>query len=312
MPHRPGVAADSDASTDGRAGEGRPRARGQRGELHLTLARVRGRTELVECRWRPPLQVHRALHPDPAAPDMAFVYVTSLGGGVVQGDRLRIEVRAGPGARAHLTTQGATRIYRAETGHAEQALRLEAAAGAYVEYLPEPLIPFRGSRWVQTAEIVLHPEAQVLYGELWVPGRVAMGERFAYDLLLHRLAVRSPEGAVLVAETACLRPAAAGLAGPAVLGEFDVVGSLYVLTRQADAIRLAARLHEAGQPEGGSVVGVASPEALAGATVLPGGAGVLFRVVAATEGGARGALHRAWAAAREALGAGPPPPVRRY
>ncbi len=65
-------------------------------------------------------------HLDAAAPDMAFVYVQNPTGGVFAGDRLLTSVTADPGARVHLTTQSATKLYRMEGGEARQELTLRA------------------------------------------------------------------------------------------------------------------------------------------------------------------------------------------
>ena len=69
------------------------------------------RTVLRHVHHRQPLQLGRLLYPDPALPEMAFLYVSLLGGGLVQGDRLSVRVDLEPDARAHVTTVAATRIY---------------------------------------------------------------------------------------------------------------------------------------------------------------------------------------------------------
>ena len=78
---------------------------------------------------------------DAADPDMAFVYVQNPTGGVFAGDRLLTSVTADAGARVHLTTQSATKLYRMDGGEARQELRFELAPGAYVENMPDAADP---------------------------------------------------------------------------------------------------------------------------------------------------------------------------
>jgi len=77
----------------------------------------------------------------------AFVYVQNPTGGVFEGDHLITSVIAQAGARVHLTTQSATKLYRTENAPARQELRFVLGAGAYVEHLPDRSFhtPDRGS-----------------------------------------------------------------------------------------------------------------------------------------------------------------------
>src|SRR4051812_46696096 len=132
-------------------------------------------------RQRFPLRTTAPFHLDAGAPDMAFVYVQNPTGGVFAGDRLRLSVAAEPGARVHLTTQSATKLYRMEAGDARQEVWLDVAAGAYVENVPDALIPQAGTRYRQRTVIELAEGAACVTAETLAPGRRAHGERFAYD-----------------------------------------------------------------------------------------------------------------------------------
>ena len=80
----------------------------------------RRRTVLAARRQRFPLRMTVPMYLDDHDPGMAFVYVQNPTGGVFAGDRLAQRVAAGPGTRVHVTTQSATKLYRADGGHAEQ------------------------------------------------------------------------------------------------------------------------------------------------------------------------------------------------
>ena len=89
------------------------------------------------------------------------------------------------GARVQLTTTGANRIYRPrETdGPAVHSMKLRVGAGALLEYLPDPTIPFAGARYRQTTNITLGDRAGLYWWEVLSPGRTAHGEVFAYERL---------------------------------------------------------------------------------------------------------------------------------
>lgn len=123
----------------------------------------------------------------PDASGMPEVHLTNPGGGTLGGDRLDLEVRVGAGAAATILTQGATRAYRG--AEAVQRARVSIDEGGVLEYLPHPLIPFARSRWRQETVVELDPAARLLAWEAFSAGRVARGERFAFDRLSSRTAV---------------------------------------------------------------------------------------------------------------------------
>ena len=186
-------------------------AAGKVGVLDLGLCRHGGATRIERHYQRVPLHVYRPIYLDEARPDMAFVFVQQFGEGFVQGDRYRIDVECAPGAAAHITTQAATNVFGANQNFAAQIVNLRADAGAVLEYLPNPVVPFRGSRLFQRTRVTAHRDATVILGETLLPGRVAHREAHAYDLYWSEIEVRRPEGRLLLADVLRLNPAQAGI-----------------------------------------------------------------------------------------------------
>jgi urease accessory protein len=239
---------------------------------------------------------------DAAAAGMAFVYMQNPTGGVFAGDHLIASVIAEAGARVHLTTQSATKLYRTEDGPACQELRFVLGVGAYVEHVPDPLIPHAGSRFTQNMSVELAPDALFVAAETIAPGRRARGERFAYDLLELRTSVRCG-GRELCAERLRLEPHRAPPNRPGVLGDADYLVSLIALAPDRDVAALASAI-------GDAVAGHAHTGVRGAAGELPNGAGALARILAPDAVAANHALRSAWAAARLAL-IGLPLPERR-
>lgn len=161
---------------------------GMAGSLRLTM----GLDDAGRCALREQYcsQLHRVLQVIPGeAPEEGLVYVLNPTGGILQGDRLEADIRVERGAHGIVTTPSATKLYRADRP-AESTTRLQVAAGATLEYLPEPIIPYSGSRFVEHLSVDVEPGGRMLAWEILAPGRAARGELFDYELLGLRLTVR--------------------------------------------------------------------------------------------------------------------------
>lgn len=274
----------------------------QDGELALGFrCDASGRTHMAWRRQRFPLRTTVPFYLDSGDPGMAFVYVQNPTGGMFAGDRLATEVVAERGARVHLTTQSATKLYRMESGGAVQDLAFRLHDGAFVEHVPDPLIPQAGARFRQRIAVELGHGATFLATEVVAPGRRARGERFAYRSLLLSTEVRRA-GRELCADTLLLEPQRRSPALPGLLGRHDYLASLLVVAPEHDAERLSARLDRALQ---------ARSDVLGAAGALPGGSGALVRVLAEGALAVRRALAAAWGVTRAELFDLPLPAVRK-
>jgi urease accessory protein len=288
-----------DRPVDGGLPVGAP---GKMGVLKLALAHRNGTTRVEHQYQRAPLHVYRPIHLDANLPEMAFVFVQQFGDGYVDGDRCRIDIDCSPDAAVHVTTQAATNLYRAERNFATQLVDLRADRGVVLEYLPDPVVPFRGSRFFQRTRVSAHPESTVILGELLLPGRVARGEVHAYDLYRSETEARRPDGTLLFADLLRLRPAEGeGPRSLALLGGSDVVATLYIVTQRAPAAELVELIRQA----------LAAGGVLAGVSELPNGCGASARLLGPTSKAVRAALTSAWNAARLALLGAPAPDLRK-
>lgn len=161
---------------------------GKSGVLRLALAPRRGRTAVAEQYWRIPLQVLPPSYQD--GDDTAWVYLLNPTGGIVQGDSLRTHVALAPGARSVLSTQSATKVYRMDEGYAEEVNHYALRGDAVLECLPDQTIPFAGSRFFRSTRIDLEPDSTLILTDLLAAGRVARGERFAFEQLFVEVEVR--------------------------------------------------------------------------------------------------------------------------
>ncbi|MDX6740430.1 urease accessory protein UreD [Actinocorallia sp. A-T 12471] len=274
---------------------------GKVGLLELAFERIGERTELTGHYQKAPLHITRPLYHDPARPDLPYVMLMMSGGGVLQGDRYRIDASCGAGASVHLTTQGATRLYRMEQDYATQRVDLTVGPGGYLEYLPDPTIPFGGSRYYQRIAVTADRDATVVLGETLLAGRLARGERHAYTAYCGDVEVRDPDGRLLFADPVRLVPAELPVTGPAVMAGFGVVSSLYVVSGLRPAQEIADALHTA----------LAATGLRAGAGVLPGDVGAWARVLGDRSPEVLAASTAMWDAVRRLLLGVPAPDPRK-
>jgi urease accessory protein len=268
---------------------GRP---GKVGLLEMTFARIDGRTRLTHHFQQTPLQIFRPLYVDPPRPDLAVLQIIATGGGILQGDRYRLDITCETGSAVHLTTQSATKLYRAEHNYATQILNLTAGPDTILEYLPDPIIPFRDARFFQRTTLTVDPSATVIIGETLLPGRVAHGERHAYTRFVSQTEALAPEGKLLFADTISLDPTTNPLNTPGRLGTHDVLGSMFIVSQRLRPRDLVLCLREALGPQS---------ECLAGVSELPHGSGASARILGPTSITVQAAMRACWDAARREL-----------
>lgn len=151
-------------------------------EGHLELVcdlDARGQTRLARQSFRAPVHLSKPFWEK----DALVLNVVSPTAGLLEGDRVRVDVTVKYGARLVLSTPAATRIHTMRGGAAEVTQSFKVESGASLEVSPEMLIPQRAARYLQRTLISLEEGAELMFFERLAPGRTAAGETFAYDEL---------------------------------------------------------------------------------------------------------------------------------
>src|SRR6266508_3728405 len=78
----------------------------------------------------------------------AWVYTSSYGGGLVDGDRIAIDVDVTSGATAFVSTQASTKVYRSPNG-TTATLHGRVGPGALLVMAPDPVVCFADARYRQ-------------------------------------------------------------------------------------------------------------------------------------------------------------------
>ena len=274
---------------------------GKQAELRLRFERRDDRSILAEMERRAPLLVQKALYCDEGMPELPVVFIITNSGGILQGDRYAIEVVMGPGACGHLTTQAATKIHEMDANHATQTQEIELDAGAYLEYLPEPVILFARSRFLTTTRIRIAPTATLLYAETLMGGRKYYqdGELFRYDLFSSTVAADRPDGRSLFVEKFRIEPSRAAVARLGVMHDFDIFGNVLLLTPPPIAEAVAPEVANAWSKDEGWAAGLGR---------LPNEAGLVYKVLGRETEVVRAKIREFWSLVRpKAVGRSVPP-----
>ena len=244
--------------------------------LKLEMDQGTGKTVIREQYCRVPLFIQRVIYLEETLPAMAYVYIISPSGGILQGDRYRIDIRLSTNAVAHVTTQGATRIYKMEKNYGTQKVIIKVGKGSYLEYIPDQIIPFRNSRFYQEVELSVHDNATMIYSETIVPGRVASGEKFEYDICYIKTIARNQSSKPRFIDIVKLDPKKEDLTVDGILGNFEVVGTIYIVTSESYVKDLLYEINEKIKEFEGKISG--------GTSFLPARQGIIVRVLGKTAG----------------------------
>jgi urease accessory protein len=158
-----------------------------------------------------------------------LVHLHNVSGGIVGGDGLSFEVAVGQRAQAQITAIGATRIYRCKRASwpASQTTKLTIEKDALLEFLPDIVIPFKGSRFSQKTEVYLQDGGGLIWWETLSAGRISSGEVFAFDELALDASIYSKETPIAF-ERYSLCPSRSDLSSPARFGKYFYSTTMYI------------------------------------------------------------------------------------
>lgn len=231
-----------------------------------------GKSILRDLERRTPLIVQQELYFDEEMPEMPCVYILSSGGPNVDGDRYEQHFVVRRDAFAHVSTGAATKLAEMRRNYSGLVQRFDLEAGAYLEYLPEPIIPCRHTRYHVDTTIRIDPTATLFYAEIYLSGRryFGEGERFCYDILSVKTQAERPDAAPLFQEKFIIRPDRTSPEGLGAMNGYDIFANAVVLTPPDKAECLYERTKAFIDRE---------RRLAAGVTRLPNGCGLSYKVL---------------------------------
>lgn len=233
---------------------------------------MNGKSVLRNLDRRVPIIVQQALYFDEEMPEMPCVYILSSGGQNVDGDRYRQLITIKQDAFAFVSTGAATKLAEMKFNHSamEQIFTLEE--NAYLEFLPEPTIPCRNTRYFSDTTFVVHPTATVFYSEIFTGGRKYYkdGELFMYDLLSICSHGERHDGTPLFREKMLIEPQRKNVRDIGIMHNYDIFANIIVMTPAESAEIIYNHINPYINTSNNTALGI---------TRLPNNCGLLIKIL---------------------------------
>ncbi len=140
----------------------------------------------LKSQWvRPPLHLTKAY----TEKNWAVSLLTSPTAGLLEGDKLEVDVSVDPGAKVALISPAACRVHTMNQQSAIIEQSYKVGSGALLDVWPAPLILQKDARLEQTTRVEVAGDSVLLFCEVISPGRAAYGESFAFAQWKSRLKI---------------------------------------------------------------------------------------------------------------------------
>lgn len=198
------------------------------------VSRIGDRHYLADSYRRFPMDVHE--FPDEEGGAL-IVYLMSASPGLFNGDQETISCRLTEGAHLHLTTPAANELHPSiydEESRQTQTFYLEK--DSILEYLPEPLIPFRESNFNGTTSVYMTEGSQAIISDIITAGRVGRNEIFQFKKIDSTFEIYWEDQ--LEAWDRLVLDPESGLNRKGIFGDYTHLGTLWVLSEKVSAEHL--------------------------------------------------------------------------
>lgn len=232
----------------------------------------RGKCIMRDLDRRAPLIVQQELYFDSEMPEMPCVYILSSGGPNVDGDRYDQNITVRKDAFAFVSTGAATKLAEMKYNYSGLKQNFVLEDNAYLEFLPEPVIPCRHTRFISDTTLNIAPTATLFYSEIFMGGRKHFGdgELFEYDVMSVCSHGERPDGEQLFREKFVIRPHKYTPRTLGIMGSYDVFANVIVMTPKEHADAIYEKTSPFIDKE---------KQLAAGITYLPNDSGLLFKVL---------------------------------
>lgn len=194
----------------------------------ITVVRSGQRSRVTRAFATSPLRLLTPANHGPAA----WVFTSTYGGGLVDGDHIAIEIDVGPGAAAYVSTQASSKIYKSSRGSAADLTGRIAEGGCLIA-APDPVVCFAGARYRQRQRFDVDAGGSLVVTDCILSGRRASGEEWAFSEYRSLLEV-TVDGRMILHDPLALRAADGALS--------DRLGRFHAL---AVAVIVGPRFHDA-------------------------------------------------------------------
>jgi urease accessory protein len=149
-------------------------------------------------------------------------------------------------------------------------INLNVGKNCYLEFLPEQLIPYKNSRYYQKATFKIDDSATLVYSETIVPGRVAMGELFDYDVCCLKTSCYDDKQKIKFHDNCILEPKKQTMNSLGIFGNNTVLSMMYIVTKKEYTEKLYETINQLFKD---------NDEIIGSASILPNNSGLSVRIL---------------------------------
>ena len=261
----------SSATTSTNHNNSQPAHAVRAGSGSVTVDLIASRSSVTRLSATSPLKLLVPRHNAEAA----WIFGSSYGGGLVEGDQIEMDVRIGRGATAMIGTQASTKVYSCQGGRAcSQRLSAVVEDDALLVLSPDAITCFADAIYEQKQRIAMTAQASLVSIDWFTAGRIARGERWAFRKYQSSLEI-VVDGKLLVHDALMLDPSDGPIGSPHRMGRYNCMATVALLGPRVAEMAAGAITRVSEEPIGKRLPLIQS------ASELPGG-GVLMRVAGET------------------------------
>ena len=196
-------------------------------QLSLNYVRKHDKTVLQDRQHHGPLTVQRSFYPE--GEDVCHTYLVHPPGGMVGGDHININIQLQADTHALLTTPAAGKVYHSLGAESLQYQHLHLHENATLEWFPQEMIVFNGSRTRLHTDVHLAQGASFIGWDMLCLGRPASQDYFEQGHCVQNLQLYREGKPVLIdrfiaSEQHNNRQSCWGMAGHLMLATFIATG----------------------------------------------------------------------------------------
>ncbi|SDZ90755.1 urease accessory protein [Eubacterium aggregans] len=215
----------------------RGNAFGKPSTLRLAAACRERWTHIADLDFTAPFKVMQPFYPPSGAMEVMLLTASA---GLMEGDRQEIELAVGPEAAMVFKSQAYEKIHRMPGGgQATRRTHITLESHGFLDYSPQPVIPFAQSAFENTLTVDLAPASRFILREVIACGRAARGEAFDYRYFHSHTQVRR-EGHLIYRDNIRFDPEAFDLAGIGLYEGYTHMGALTLFGIPVDKAALSA------------------------------------------------------------------------
>lgn len=130
--------------------------------------------------------------------------IMSSSPGIMDEDDLKIDICVGEEANLHLYSQSYNKLHPMKKGASQQMI-VKVGQGAFFQYIPYPITPFKDSIFNTQNEVYLEKGTTLLWGDIICAGRVHREEVFQFEKL-HSTTRIYRQGKIVYVDNQVLKP----------------------------------------------------------------------------------------------------------